>query len=159
MKDFTHQSMCISSKSMPPEKKTEQYLTTYEDYFVHLHHSRVIGCSEDELIQQFKASWPILNSLWMSESNLARFQNRKPSQLAVWKKMHSDHFLEFLYFVRLVQVMVSTPANTSPLERSFTKLQLVAAKRRNHFTPTNLETLFLLAAINHLCLPRGRKIC
>ena len=51
--------------------------------------------------------------------------------------------------------MVTTPANTSPLERSYTKLQLVAAKRRNHFTSENLEVLYLLAATNHLCLPRG----
>ena len=51
--------------------------------------------------------------------------------------------------------MVTNPANTSPLERSYTKLQLVAAKRRNHFTSENLEVSYLLAAINHLCLPRG----
>ena len=51
--------------------------------------------------------------------------------------------------------MVTTPANTPPLERSYTKLQLVAAKRRSHFTSENLEVLYLLAAINHLCLPCG----
>ena len=51
--------------------------------------------------------------------------------------------------------MVTTPANTSPLERSYAKLQLVAAKRRNHFTSENLEVLYLLAGINHLCLPLG----
>ena len=48
--------------------------------------------------------------------------------------------------------MVTTPANTSPLERSYTKLQLVAAKIRHHFTPENLEVSYLLAAINHLWL-------
>ena len=51
--------------------------------------------------------------------------------------------------------MVTTLANTSLLERSYTKLQLVAAKRRNHFTSENLEVLYLLAAINHLSLLRG----
>ena len=51
--------------------------------------------------------------------------------------------------------MVATPANTSPLQRSYTKVQLVAAKRRNQFTSENLEVLYLLAAINHLCLPHG----
>ena len=51
--------------------------------------------------------------------------------------------------------MVTTPTNTPPLERSYTKLQLVAAKRRNHFTSENLEVLYLLAAINHVCVPRG----
>ena len=112
---------------------------SYENYAVNLHHQKTIDCSEEELTQQFKAAWTVLNSLWMSESNLARSQNRKPSQLAVWQKLQSEHFLEFPSFVQLIQVMVCTP-NTSPLERSFTKLQLVAAKRRNHFLPQNLET-------------------
>ena len=52
-------------------------------------------------------------------------------------------------------MVTTTPANTPPLERSYTKLQLVAAKRRNHFTSENLEVLYLLAAINHLCLLHG----
>ena len=58
------------------------------------------------------------------------------------------HFSEFPYMCQLVKIMVATAANTSPLERSYTKLQLVAAKRRNHFLSENLETLYLLAALS-----------
>ena len=71
-----------------------------------------------------------------------------PNQHLIWIKFQHKYFLEFPNIVRLCQIMVTTPANTSPLERSYTKLQLVAAKRRNHFTLENLEVLYLLAAIN-----------
>ena len=71
-----------------------------------------------------------------------------PNQHLIRIKFQHEYFLEFPNIVRLCQIMVTTPANTSPLERSYTKLQLVAAKRRNHFTLENLEVLYLLAAIN-----------
>ena len=75
-------------------------------------------------------------------------------QHLIWIKFQQEYFLEFPN-VRFCQIMVTTPANTCPLERSCTKLQLVAAKRRNYFISENREVLYLLAAINHSCLPRG----
>ena len=75
-------------------------------------------------------------------------------QHLIWIKFQQEYFLEFPN-VRLCQFMVTTPAITSPLERSYTKFQLVAAKRRNHFISENLEVLYLLAALNHSCLPRA----
>ena len=47
--------------------------------------------------------------------------------------------------------MIATPANTCPLERSYTKLQIIPDKRRNNFTSENLEVLYVLAAMNYLC--------
>ena len=111
--------------------------------------------SADNLVAELKRSWPTINSLWMSEPNLACVENRKPNQHLIWIKFQQEYFLEFPNVVRLCQIMVATLANTSPLERSYTKLQLVAAKRRNHFTSENLEVLYLLAAINHLYLLSG----
>ena len=55
---------------------------------------------------------------------------------------------------RLIQIMIATAANTSPLERWYTKLQMVATKQRNHFKSKNLETLYLLAALNKELKPR-----
>ena len=43
--------------------------------------------------------------------------------------------------------MLATPANTSPLEQSYTRLQIIAAKRKNHLQPKNLEVLNLLATL------------
>ena len=54
---------------------------------------------------------------------------------------------------QLMQIMVATVANTSPLERSYTKLQMVAAKLRNRFKSENLEK-YLLAALDKELKPR-----
>ena len=43
-------------------------------------------------------------------------------------------------------IMKSTPANTGPLERSYTKLEILAAKRRNRIDENNLEIQYLLAS-------------
>ena len=46
----------------------------------------------------------------------------------------------------MLQILLSTTANTSPVERGFTYLEMVASTRRLHFKPENLETLLLLSA-------------
>ena len=56
---------------------------------------------------------------------------------------------------QLIQIMVATAANSSPLKRSYTtKLQMIAAKQRNHFESKHLETLYLLATLNKELKPR-----
>ena len=102
------------------------------------------------MIAELKRVWPTINSLLIRESNLSRVKNIKPNQHIVWTRFPNQHFMEFPNVVRLSQIMIATPANTSPLERSHAKLQLVAPKTRNHFTSENLEVLHLLVAINHL---------
>ena len=42
--------------------------------------------------------------------------------------------------------MIATAANISPLERSYTYLQMVAEKRRNCVKPANLDVWYLIAA-------------
>ena len=49
--------------------------------------------------------------------------------------------------VAQLQIMLPSPANTSPVERTYTFLEMVASKRRNHLKPENLETLLLLSAL------------
>ena len=43
--------------------------------------------------------------------------------------------------------MLCTAANTSPVERGYTILQIVASKRRNRITLENLEVLLLLGTL------------
>ena len=43
--------------------------------------------------------------------------------------------------------MLAAPPNTSPVERDFSQLEMVATKRRNHLNPENQKTLSLLAAL------------
>ena len=51
-----------------------------------------------------------------------------------------------LYCTSLDFIMIATAANTSPLERSYTKLQMVAEKRRGRIEPPNLEMRYLISA-------------
>ena len=43
--------------------------------------------------------------------------------------------------------MLCTAANTSPVERGYTILQMICAKRRNRISSSNLEILFLLGTL------------
>ena len=74
-------------------------------------------------------------------------------QLFVWQQFVKEHSTEFRNMCQLMQIMVATVANTSPLERSYTKLQMVAAKLRNRFKSENLEK-YLLAALDKELKPR-----
>ena len=43
--------------------------------------------------------------------------------------------------------MLCTAANTSPVERGYTILKIIASKRRNRITLENLEVLLLLGTL------------
>ena len=62
------------------------------------------------------------------------------------KSFPTNHGLKFLNVAQL-QIMLLSPANTLPVKCSYTFLEMVALKRRNHLRPENLETLFLLSAL------------
>ena len=53
--------------------------------------------------------------------------------------------LQHASVAQFLQMLLSTPANTSLVESRFTNLEIVASKRRNYLKPKNLETLFLLS--------------
>ena len=77
---------------------------------------------------EIKKSWHAVNALWNKEHSVAANKGRKRDQLAVWGQFASAHFSEYPFMGKFLQIMVATPANTSPLERSYTRLQLVAEK-------------------------------
>ena len=124
----------------------------WEGYEIHLHYPPKIDCTEDEMLMEIKSTWPSVGKLWMIEVNKAKGK-QAVDQLFVWQQFVKEHSTEFRSMCQLMQIMVATVANTSPLERSYTKLQMVAAKRRNHSESKNLET-YLLAALNKELKPR-----
>ena len=46
-----------------------------------------------------------------------------------------------------IMILLATPSNTSPLERSYSFLQMVCSPRRNQLSPKSIETLYLLATL------------
>ena len=59
----------------------------------------------------------------------------------------SNLVLEYQKTSLLVQAILCTAANTFPIERGYTILQMVASKRRNWIASENLELLFLLGTL------------
>ena len=59
--------------------------------------------------------------------------------------------MEFPGVDQLIQILIATAGNLSPLERGYTHLEMITSKRRNRMDPKNLETLFLLAALKIPC--------
>ena len=112
---------------------------------MHSHYPPKINCTEEEMLVEIKEDWPSIGKLWMVEVNKGTKGKRPLDQLSVWQQFVKEHSNEFPNMCQLIQIMVATAANTSPLERSYTKLQMVAFKQRNHFESKNLET-YLLAA-------------
>ena len=78
----------------------------------------------------------------MYNINPAKFEKRQTDQLKTFQKFLSNHGLQYL-----VQAMLCAAANTSPVERGYTILQMVRSKRRNWITSENLEVLFLLGTL------------
>ena len=118
----------------------------FRDRQVHLYYPPKVNCSEEELVESIEKAWPVVNSLWCNERNAARVAKRSPSQLRVWNDFHNQHYSEFPDLCYFLQIMKATSANTSPLERSYTRLEILATKRRNHLLVEHLETQYLLAS-------------
>ena len=130
-------------------KETETKPKLWEGYLVRLHFNKKIDVkSEEEFYKQFDKSWETVNGLFMRESNSARQEKRCINQIKVWHNFLNFHFIEFPEVSQLIQIMLASAGNTSPLERGYTHLQMIASKRRNKISPANLETLFLLGTLN-----------
>lgn len=120
---------------------------TWEGFEVELEYPAKINATEQELYDEFDDAIKTINGLYISEVNQARVEKREPKQLKVWKDFLAAHYLEFPTFGQLVLILFATAGNTSPLERAYTYLEMIASKRRNKITPEHLETLFLLTAL------------
>ena len=106
-----------------------------------------IACSEDDFKTEFKKAFASISRLWLTEFNSSRKEKRKPNQLAVLKQMLEQNSVQYPHFSQFIQILLCTPPNTSPVERGYTYLQMVVAKRRNHLCSESIETLFMLASL------------
>ena len=88
-----------------------------------------------------KEAFSALGRLWLTEINAAKFEKRQTDQLNVFQKFLSNHVLEYQNTSLLVQAMLCTAANTSPVGRGYTILQMVLSKCRNRIALENLELL------------------
>ena len=106
-----------------------------------------ITCSEDDLKTESKKAFASISQLWLTEFNSSCKEKRKPNQLAVLKQMLEQNSVQYRHFSQFIQILLCTAQNTSPVERGYTYLQMVAAKRGNHLCSENFETLFMFVSL------------
>jgi hypothetical protein len=56
--------------------------------------------------------------------------------------------MQYFHLCRVFRILLSIPANTGWIERSFTKLNIICEPRRNHLEIANIEALYLLSVLN-----------
>ena len=142
----TETSHLVSKYTNSTENDTEA--DKYFEHEVYLHYPKKIDCSVPELKSQTEEALVTVGQLWLKEVNAAKFEKRPKNQLNVWKQVLSLHSLQFPLFCQLVQINIATAPNTSPLERSYTKLQMLTEKRRSRTSPPNLEIRWLISALD-----------
>ena len=133
-------------------KETKCEDATWNGYKIELNFERKIDCNPSELKEEFLNAWKVLNRLWLTEFNASSKEKRQPSQLNVIHQFTGEHAVDFPYFCQFLQILLCTPPNTSCVERGYTFLEMVCAKRRCKLRSDNLEVLYLLAALK---LPVG----
>ena len=89
-----------------------------------------IECSVDDLSNQFRALWPKMNKEWAAwkKSNNGHHINTKD----FWKHMLEQYTYLATELFELINIAVSKSPGTVPLERSYSKLEMIYEKDRNN---------------------------
>ena len=98
------------------------------------------SCTEDEFISEFDSIWPVFNRNWN------KFKDIKVGALYKFYSFIVDNYMiSHPNVCEMLLILMAASPNTSPLERSYSKLAKICYKDRNKLLVTNLETLYLLA--------------
>ena len=81
---------------------------------VNITYPQKIDCSKEEMK---KEAFGVFRKLWLTEINAAKFEKRQTDQLKTFKKFWLNHVFQYQNTSLLVQAMLCTAANTSPVER------------------------------------------
>ena len=92
-----------------------------------MHYPAKISVTSAAMEDELKQAFPSITRAWLEEVNKAKLQNRSANQFSVIKSFPTNHGLEFPN-VAQSQIMLTSLANTSPVERSYIFLEMVASK-------------------------------
>ena len=128
---------------------TEDYENNYEEkiwrgYTVFLHHPKKLLSPKDEVIEELKYALSSLGKKWLNA--IAR-SGSNADQMKVLSEFCAQSSAEFPNTCLLIQIMMANPANSSAIERSYSILEIICAKRRNRLTAEHIEAIYLLAVM------------
>jgi hypothetical protein len=115
---------------------------------VFLHHPKRLPDEPAAVEQELRHSLPALHREWL-ERRAASLASKAPMppQKNVLGEFVATMSPQFPNTCLMLEALLASPANTSPLERSYSMLQKICEKRRNRLLPKHLETLYLLKVL------------
>ena len=119
----------------------------WQGYHIYLRHFKELLGSVEEVEPEFEWAWPVLSRSWLTHVTRVESQKKKPNQLEVLADFGLKSRSEFPNICLLIVIMISTLSNSSPIERAYSILQIICAKRRNHLTASHAEMIFLLSVL------------
>ena len=119
----------------------------WQGYCIFLRDSKKLLGSVEEVEPGFEQVWPVLSQSWLTHVTRVKSQKKKPNQLKVLADFGLKSSSEFPDICLLIAITISTPSNSSPIERAYIILEIICTKRRNCVTTSHVEMLFLLSVL------------
>ena len=113
----------------------------WNGYQMIIEYTRLTDASSAEVLEEFERSWPTLNRLWSTYQDDSK--KGKDVQLSLLQKFIKNN-ITFPNLCKLLMILIASAANTSPLERPYSTLEIVCDKGRANLTPETMEILYLL---------------
>ena len=115
----------------------------FSTWTVTIKYEPTITCSEEEFISELEKLWPVFNRNW------GRFKDIKTTAIQKFYYYIIDNYMiNYPNVCEMLLILMGAAPNTSPLERSYSKLTKICYKDRNRLGKVNLEALYLLAVHN-----------
>ena len=116
----------------------------WKQFKITLCHERKLKCTEEDIVKEFNNLWPIMNRSWAQYRDI---KNKHSLHLIFFNHILSNHTITHPNISELIKIFISVAPNTSPLERSFSKLAKICYKDRNQLTSKNIENIYILSAL------------
>ena len=100
-----------------------------------------------EVEVEFGLALEVLSRSWLTYCTKAKQQKKPCNQIDVLTDFALKKSSEFPNICLLINILISTPANSSLIERAYSTLEIICAKRRSRLTPEHIESLFMLSAL------------
>ena len=126
----------------------------WKDFKIQIKYPAKITCSQSTLIGEFRNLWPTINRLW------PEFSKEKDANFHLLKHILDNYTISHPNLSVLIKILFGVSPSTGPLERSFSGLAKICYKDRNTIKSSNLETLYILAALKNpkIDFKRAREI-